>query len=162
MQRITDRSLRRRGPLAQPYNERFEDYISPEPNSGCWLWDGNKSADRYPKIWVNGTGISAHRFSYEKYRGQIPAGLCVCHHCDVPICVNPDHLFLGTHADNVADKMRKDRHIKGVEVNNSKLTPEQVLIIRGSTGTQKSIARQYGVNQSTVWAIHRRKIWKHL
>jgi hypothetical protein len=84
---------------------RFHAKYIPEPNSGCWLWDG----------WVNGRGYGrfgkglAHRISWELHRGPIPAGMNICHKCDVPPCVNPDHLFLGTQTDNMRDCARKGR-----------------------------------------------------
>lgn len=93
--------------------EGFMDRVMPEPNSGCWLWMGNladkrgyglvsvRSGDKYIRI-------GAHRFSWQLHKGPIPKGILVCHHCDVPSCVNPDHLFLGTHSDNT-----KDAHSKG-------------------------------------------------
>lgn len=92
--------------------ERFDAAYIPEPNSGCWLWLRvlNKKDDGYGTLRLNGICQSAHRVSWVLHRGTIPEGLWVLHRCDVPSCVNPDHLFLGTHQDNVDDKMRKGRH----------------------------------------------------
>jgi hypothetical protein len=77
------------------------------PYCGCWLWTGDISGDGYPVLHFRGRKM--HRVSYTVFIGPIPIGLQVLHHCDTPICVNPEHLFLGTNADNVADKVRKGR-----------------------------------------------------
>lgn len=81
--------------------------------SGCWLWTAAACPPGYGRFRANGRSYVAHRFAWEIMRGPIPAGLCACHKCDTPACVNPDHLFLGTQADNVRDSVRKKRHHHG-------------------------------------------------
>ena len=92
--------------MALSKTDRFENKYIPEPNSGCWLWVAGRMSNGYGGVMGNG----AHRTSWELYRGAIPEGLSVLHKCDVKICVNPDHLFLGTQADNLADMRGKNRH----------------------------------------------------
>lgn len=91
--------------------ERFMAKVSPEPNSGCWLWLGAISTNGYGQIWNPQTrALSvASRWIYEAIHGPIADGLYVCHQCDVSLCVNPAHLFLGTPTDNVRDCMGKGR-----------------------------------------------------
>lgn len=89
----------------RPLRERFDARWMPEPFSGCWLWSGDiQDHFGYGLILVGKQTTLAHRVSWELHCGPIPAGLCVCHHCD-----NPNHLFVGTHLDNMRDKMAKNR-----------------------------------------------------
>jgi hypothetical protein len=142
----------------------FEACISPEPNSGCWLWaDGGEIVKGgYIRIMSGSRRRLAHRYAYERYRGPIPPGLYVCHHCDVRCCVNPDHLFLGTLADNNADRDRKGRQPRGTDIGLAKLTDADVLEIRASTETQRALGRRYGVAHCTIGLILRHETWTHL
>ena len=101
----------------------FEDRIT--FGDGCWLWKGKPGSGGYGS-WKHG---QAHRASWEFYRGPIPAGLQVCHRCDVPLCVNPDHLFIGTQSDNIQDmyakgrgRKKKEKPVKSPRI---PLTPEE-------------------------------------
>lgn len=98
--------------------ERFFNRVSPEPNSGCWLWDGavaagNKGTHFYGRFWNGSRLVAAHRQAWSLLIGPIPAGSHVLHKCDIPQCVNPDHLFLGSHADNMADMTAKGKSHRG-------------------------------------------------
>ena len=110
--------------------ERFEARYEIDQESGCWLWTGTCNPAGYGTIGKDRRERLAHRVSWELHRGPIPDGLSVCHHCDVPRSVNPDHLFVGTDADNMADKTRKMRQHWGEKKPTSKLTEGQVRAIR--------------------------------
>jgi hypothetical protein len=139
----------------------FDECYIPEPNSGCWLWE--KSLDVYGYGRLGHDGL-AHRHSWTIHRGPIPLGMHVLHKCDTPICVNPDHLFLGTAGDNARDRDKKGRGAKrsGEKSNLSKLTEADVLAIRSDTRLQVIISKIYGINQTTVSKIKCRKSWAHL
>lgn len=145
--------------------QRIEIGSMPEPNSGCWLWIGRQTVTGgYSLLHYNHRCTLAHRFSWETFRGAIPAGLYVCHRCDNPACVNPDHLFLGTPAENTADRDRKNRHraVRGEAVAGSKLTPEKVRTIRASTKPYQELSAEFGVSQRTVSLIRNRHTWAHV
>jgi hypothetical protein len=89
--------------------EQFQDRCVPVPESGCWLWLGSVSSGGYGQLKIGGKLHRAHRLAWIVFRGPIPAGMMVCHRCDVPLCVNPDHLFVGTARDNFRDCLAKGR-----------------------------------------------------
>lgn len=102
------------GPRPRSLDERFWEKVSPEPNSGCWLWVAGRNTSGYGTIKCRPGGTrSATRISWELAFGSTPSGLFVCHRCDTPSCVNPGHLFLGTHRDNMLDAVRKGRMHNG-------------------------------------------------
>ena len=158
------RARRRRVALGREY-DRFMRHVHPEPNSGCWLWTGPVMGGSYGAFRKLGAGTQnsyAHRYSFEAHCGPIPKGLFVCHRCDTPPCVNPDHLFLGTAADNNADKVRKGRVLRGEKVGNSKLTSIAVRAIRNDARSNARVAAEYGVSPSSVQSIRAGKVWKHV
>lgn len=141
-----------------PIEGRFWDHVSPEPNTGCWLWIGYYS-EGYGQISGGGRVVSAHVLSWEIHFGPVPAGLFVLHKCDVHLCVNPDHLFVGTQADNMADKARKGRawHPVGELHPGVKLDDASIAALRSEYVPFKTSARvlavKYGLSQSYVYEI---------
>lgn len=172
--------------LTKNQERNFWDKVDKQSLNGCWLWIGAKARRGYGSFKIGRRQLGAHRISYLHHMGPIPEGigyhgLCVCHHCDNPSCVNPDHLFLGTHEDNMIDCLRKKRFASGDnngmrimpekrsfgESNGcSKLTSEKVLTIRCaySAGgvTQRSLCAQFGISYSQMSAIINRKRWAHI
>lgn len=136
--------------------ERLDRYSIPEPNSGCHLWLGTLSKRTgYGQLWWNGGNRSAHKLAWESHYGRA-ADKHVCHRCDNRACVNPDHLFLGTHGANMADMVRKGRSASGLRNVNGTLTPDQIAAIRSAPrgyGTGRKLARLYGVSNSTISAV---------
>ena len=133
--------------------------------SQCWEWIAAKDRDGYG-LYRNVKMVKAHRFSWELYFGPITNNLLCLHKCDFPSCVNPYHLFLGTHHDNVQDKVSKNRQKAAVHVGtlntNVKLQESDVLKIRNDNREAKVIAEQYGVSRTQIYRIKNRKLWKHL
>ena len=127
---------------------------------GCWLWQAGKNPLGYGRFGLNGETPSAHRVAWELHNGTVPVGLWVLHRCDNPSCVNPDHLWLGTHADNMADMAAKGRgrqgHPSGTKAYHAKLTSAQakaIRTLRANGANQREVARQFGVHRSTVQDI---------
>ena len=146
-------------------SERLEKHSIPEPNSGCVLWCGAVDGAGYGLVKVDGKCKRSHRAAYELAHGPIPEEMHVCHKCDVPSCINVDHLFLGSHTDNMRDKMRKGRHghMFGEKHGSAKLTDADVLKIRSDKRSQRVIAATYGLrDHTTVGLIKRRLRWSHL
>lgn len=143
-------------------------YSRVERGNGCWLWSGHRSADGYGKLTIGRSAQLAHRVSWQLHHGPIPAGLRVLHRCDNPPCVNPDHLFLGTQADNVRDMHAKNRARKALWMASpfAKLTDDDVRAIRreyaGRRVSQQSLATRFGVSQHLVSRIVRGTLWRHV
>ena len=133
-----------------------------ETDHGCWLWRGAPTAEGYGRFKLNGRTMPAHRAVYERMRGAIPRCMYLCHRCDVRLCCNPAHLFIGTQAENVADCKSKGRLPRGEKVGTSKITADIVRAIRRDPATQQNIAARFGVSQSLVSAIRRGERWSHV
>lgn len=136
--------------------------------SGCHLWTGRLDRHGYGQVRKEADGkkryFYAHRVAWEQANGPIPAGLCVCHRCDVRECVNPAHLFVGTQAENTADMMRKGRGRwqTGLPRKGLKLNEDQVRAIRADDRLHRLIAADYGVNPCTIDRIKSRQRWSDL
>lgn len=127
----------------------------------CWLWQASLREDGYGYFRVGTKHDRAHRVAYELNSGSPPGHLCVCHSCDNRACCNPAHLFLGTRADNAADKVKKNRQLKGSLHPRSKITEETAVLIFHSMGRQRDTADLFGIDQAEVSNIKRRKAWRH-
>lgn len=150
--------------------ERFEDKFIPEPNSGCWIWVGAVDSCRYARFGVMGKNCKASRISYRLYKCEEPGSLHVLHSCDVPECVNPDHLFLGTHQENMEDRDNKGRQWDrtgrlnpnaGSKNHKSKLKENDVRTIRSLIGREsyQSLAARYGVSAGSIQKIANGTNW---
>ena len=142
--------------------DRFHSYQVPVTESGCFLWIGAVGKNGYGQMGLGGKIKAAHRLAVEIRDGSIPDGMLVCHKCDTPTCVNPDHLFVGTMRDNVADMCRKGRRPKGEKDVRSVLTESAVREILASTKTHAALAAHYGVATSTISMVKNRRNWKHV
>jgi len=140
------------------------------PSADCWLWVGARLKTGYGVLWVQGRNVLAHRLMYSLFVGPIPEGLSVCHRCDVPACVRPEHLFLGTPADNTHDMMAKGRAVfggpPGERSGAAKLTDGDVRDIRRRVldpgVTRAQLAREYGLSFTSLDAVVQRKTWRHV
>ena len=147
------------------------DGCSPEPNSGCWIWEGRRTRSGYGEIDTKRTRSLTHRLAYSFTKGGIPDGMRVCHRCDVTLCLNPDHLFLGTDADNARDRSQKNRSVRwngarrGAGNPCSKLDDLKVVEIRRlrlAGLTQREIAERFGVATGTIGSICSGRKWGHV
>lgn len=159
------------GPPRSTIKDRFWPKVDRRGPRECWLWTGAVTGNGYDYGYLGRTPASghgpavpavlAHRLSWEIHKGAIPRGLCVLHTCDVPRCVNPAHLFVGTRIDNNEDRDAKGRGYRrhGARNPNVKLTPRQVAEIRGryvpGVISQQTLADEYGVKQAQISRIVR-------
>jgi hypothetical protein len=128
--------------------ERLEYYSIPEPNSGCVIWIGSIGSSGYGSLGAGRSGklIRAHRAAWELKNGPIPTGMVLCHHCDNRLCVNPDHLFVGTVADNNLDMIRKGRKYTMPRA----IPDDVVLALRLGAVSNKAVMAQFGVSPSVI------------
>ena len=138
-----------------------------DKSGDCWEWIAGKDSHGYGHFRVDGSMQKAHRWAWAETHGHIPRGddyhgICVCHRCDNPSCVNPDHLFLGSNADNVADRVAKGRSKGGGA---TKLHESDIPVIKELSAigeTQETIAERFGINRSQVSKIVRGVNWAHV
>lgn len=148
--------------------DRFWAKVAKGKPDECWLWTSSTLPSGYGQFSIGHKKIVAHRFSYELHYGPLPDGMFALHKCDVRNCVNPNHLFAGTKADNSQDMVNKGRcrAPHGEKVHTAKLTAKQVHEIRkllaNGSHTQTEIAKQYGVTYYTIHGIQTGATWKHV
>ena len=151
--------------------DTFDENYQIDPVSGCWNWTRHLNEDGYGKVTRDGKKIGAHRYAWERANGRIaPGGMVVRHSCDNPKCVNPDHLHLGTQADNNADMVAKGRHRSpfgsGEAAGHVKLNWPKVREIRrryaGGGISQRALGLEFGVTQGAVKRIVNHQTWIEL
>ena len=148
--------------------ERFAKKVERIPFTDCHIWAGAITAFGYGKLSKDCGWTQAHKFAFEQANGPIPTGMSVLHTCDVPSCVNPQHLYLGTYKDNARDRESRNRgnHAFGERHGRSKLTKEQVLQIRDLHDNRQmscwSLGKQFGVNSKSIRDIVNRKNWSQV
>lgn len=125
---------------------------------GCWLWSSSLDSTGYGVAFLKPfpKAMKAHRVAWTLINGEIPRGLLVCHKCDIPACVNPEHLFLGTYKDNIQDSISKGRFAYGLNNGRSKLSEIDVMEIRRRCLTERrvDIAKDYGITPEHVYRVN--------
>jgi len=160
LRKIKDKNYRNRQ-LTNQEMQNFYSIINSIKSPKCWIWNHSL---------VHGYGLfmgkSAHRVSYELYKGSIPKNMVVMHTCDNPSCVNPEHLEIGTQSENIADMIKKGRQSKGESKPTAKLTEKQVLEIRAKFKPRKytyeMLSKEYGLAVRNICKIIARESWKHI
>ena len=145
----------------QSMEDRF--WAKVDKSGNCWNWAAGKRRG-YGRFVIKNKSKGAHRVSWEMANGKIPDGSLVCHSCDNPSCVNPDHLFLGTHATNNKDRDEKGRavYVRGDKHGNSKLNEIDIFLIRELEKPHNCIADFFDISASAVSAIKTRRNWAHI
>jgi hypothetical protein len=130
----------------------------------CWHWSGRRTKLGYGQFDIDGRTRFAHRLAWSFSNGEAPRELDVLHKCDNPACVNPKHLMLGTHLDNMRDKVAKGRQPRGEQIAHAKLTEDQVKQIKaaGRTVPRQQMAERFGVNRQAISNILCGRKWKHV
>lgn len=149
----------KRGPKPKPFDKRFWAKVEIGDKHTCWNWTSSITVG-YGMFFVRyKRPMTAHRIAYLLSKGPIPEGMEVCHHCDNRACVNPDHLFLGTHAENMRDCWKKHRHAYGEKHPHARLSCSQVAEIRriGKSMKQRELAKKFGVCKDYISTILRFK-----
>lgn len=144
----------------------FKERATVDPQTGCWLWNLSIRHGGYGKTnSIDGRTQTAHRAAWVAARGPISDGACVLHRCDVRLCCNPDHLFLGTNAENSRDMVSKDRQTKGARNGRARLAEHDVGIIKTLLGLgvkNHRLATLYGVSKYIISLVKRGNTWRHV
>lgn len=153
-----------------PIEDRLNLWVEPDLNGGCSLWSGTQTADGYGALHVGAKTVRVHRLVWQLTFGPIPRGMCVCHRCDTPACVNPGHLFLGTQRENMQDAKSKGRSRappvrRGSEHPAARLLESDVQEILRGLGEgigHAALAARFSVSNSLISQISRGQIWAHV
>ena len=129
---------------------------------GCWQWTGALSKTGYGVINIQNRTVKAHRFSWEIHRGEIPSGLVICHRCDNRRCVRPDHLFMGTVADNNRDGYRKGRIKKRMTAKLTDVIVRRLRLIPCTMARCRQLAARYGTHPNIIYRAMTRRTWRHV
>lgn len=179
MQQITQSELDERivsttYPTGRTVRDRYLSKVKIGKKNECWEWEGSLDKDGRGTFKFNGHSYPQGRFAWLMYRGPIPSGLFVCHHCDNPSCCNPQHLFLGTHQDNMRDRTLKGRdhlcagkgHPPGADHPCATLTTEEVVAIRlfyeYTKTTYVELASIFNTSKKNIGHIIRKETWKNI
>lgn len=144
--------------------EVFNRHFYAGESDACWRWRGSVTNKGYGQLMSHRKQYAAHRVAYQLHIGPIPSGKMVCHRCDNPLCVNPAHLWLGTPADNMIDKVSKKRQsaFPGESNQAARLTEADVRLIRQSPLSNKELAAKLSVHRATISAVRCWKNWRHV
>lgn len=148
--------------LSRTPMERFMEKISPEPNSGCWLWTGHLNRLGYGLLYLHGKQVPAHRAALILFTRLPQPGENALHRCDNPPCVNPDHLYFGSQSENALDAYKRGRRPLGENHATAKLCDIDIAYIRLSKETNRALGIKYGVGYGTIGQVRRRETWQHL
>jgi hypothetical protein len=151
--------------ISKMSQERFFQKI--KKTEACWIWTGRKNWKGYGEVKCNNKSYKSHRLSWIIHFGCIPEKMCILHKCDNPCCVNPNHLFLGTHQDNMIDMFQKGRGNRafGTRVTPSKLNEEKVRSLRNDfySGMKRDdILMKYSISKRAMYLVAKRITWKHV
>lgn len=147
----------------RPLAERFWEKVEIRNSDDCWLWRGALSSHGYGNLGSgDGKTLRAHCVSFELAYGGLPPGCVICHRCDSPACVNPNHLYAASQAANLGDMAAKGRSAHGERSAAARLSESAVLTIRSSARKQIDLAKQLGVSPMTISYAKRRLAWRHL
>lgn len=154
------------GPLSIPDRLKELFWKKVDTSDSCWVWTAStlKSNGRgqFPTARRYGFSTSPYRFSWQLHHGAIPSGRLICHRCDNPLCVRPEHLFLGTQLDNMEDARKKGRTAQGERNPRSTCNEEMIQEIRNFPGTHQEAADHFKVPKRRVISYRRGESWKHL
>lgn len=162
----TRRGLDLTGLMDESFADRFWSKV--DPSGDCWEWTAHRKSRGYGQFTVRkGQFYGAHNVSFALVHGPIPPGKVICHRCDNPPCVNPDHLFLGTQVDNAVDMLAKDRgnRARGAAQASARLTEDDVRAIRQAEKGRRylrDLAEKYGVSVRTIQQVRRGATWRHV